>query len=432
MIALRRGAPSSHRLPYLVTVGIAVMLALVTWVGRDRASATPVFAQAYGLQCTACHTQMPALNAFGRYIQRTGYAAMNNKTLSHAVPVFVFDIGTAYVHQTGQPAIDDRINGPLHTTVLQANGALGPDVTYKVEQLLEAGGQTGFLDQGWVGYHNLFDHSGHLFVGKVAALNLEEFGGPSVLYDVNDAGGDRIPFVAVGVHNYLSDYAEGRWGTKFSYVRGKTLAQVAYLGNGTGSSSFQDAYDFSQAADRSVQWKVAYADPAKPWEVGVFGESGAIGFTGSELIPGVHQDNYTVVSPYFQKDPRPGSPGFRFEYSSATDSNPGSIETNGPSATLRPVGSTPSSWMIGSAYQMVFNNQGMVNVTYYHTNQTLSETGFTGLVKPTGPVSGGGPGFSYAFTPYIRTYTVFYMAQNQRPTYAIKLWFTPPLWKRLK
>jgi hypothetical protein len=74
----------------------------------------------------------------------------------------------------------------------------------------------------------------------------------------------------------------------------------------------------------------------------------------------------------------------------------------------------------------------MVNVTYYHTNQTLSETGFTGLVKPTAPVSGGGPGFSYAFTPYIRTYTVFYAAQGQRPTYAIKLWFTPPLWKRLK
>jgi hypothetical protein len=55
---------------------ISVAALLVLLVGRERADATPVFAQAYGLQCTACHTQMPMLNAFGRYIQRTGYAAL--------------------------------------------------------------------------------------------------------------------------------------------------------------------------------------------------------------------------------------------------------------------------------------------------------------------------------------------------------------------
>ncbi len=418
-----------RRLPLLVTVGIALVVALAP--GRP-AIATPVFAQAYGLSCTACHTQMPALNAFGRYIQRTGYAAMNAKTLSHAFPVFIFDLGTSYVHQTGQPASQDRINGPLHTTVLQANGALGPDITYKVEQLLEAGGQAGFLDQGWVGYHNLFNHNGHLFAGKIAALNLEEFGGPSVLYDVNDAGGDQLPGVAVGVHNYLADYAEGRWGTKFSFVRGKTLAQIAYLANGTGADSFADMYDFSKAADRSLQWKVAYADPAKPYEIGIFGESGAFGFTGSQIIPGLHVDDYTVVSPYISKDPRPGSPGFRFEYSMATDSNPGYVLPAGAGSMPQSIGSTSSSWMVGSAYQMVLHDHGMFNLTYYHTNQALSANGFTGLVQSTGPVTGGGPGFSYAFTPYIRAYSVFYMAQNQRPTFAIKLWFTPPLWSRLK
>jgi hypothetical protein len=45
-------------------------------VGRERSAATPVFAQAYGLGCTACHTQMPTLNAFGRYIQRSGYSPL--------------------------------------------------------------------------------------------------------------------------------------------------------------------------------------------------------------------------------------------------------------------------------------------------------------------------------------------------------------------
>ena len=35
-----------------------------------RAQAMPPFAQAYGVSCSLCHTQVPALNAYGRYIQR--------------------------------------------------------------------------------------------------------------------------------------------------------------------------------------------------------------------------------------------------------------------------------------------------------------------------------------------------------------------------
>jgi hypothetical protein len=258
---------SSRRLRELFTIGILLGATMVVSVGRECAMATPVFAQAYGLSCTACHTQMPELNAFGRYIQRTGYAAMDPKTLSHAVPVFLWDAGTGYTYQSGQPASADRITGPAHITLLQANGALGPDLTYKIEHYLTVAGTAGFLDQMWIGYHNLLNHSGHLLVGKVASLNLDEFGGPALLYDVNEAGQGSVPDVAVGVHDYLSDYGLGRWGAKFSFVKGKTVAQVAYLGNPSGSSSFGDAYDFSNASNTSLQWKVAYADPAKPWEV---------------------------------------------------------------------------------------------------------------------------------------------------------------------
>jgi hypothetical protein len=412
-----------------IAAGTIVAIALVTFVVRDRASATPVFAQAYGLACTACHAQVPVLNAFGRYVQRTGYAALSPQALKHAVPVFLFDTGSTYTHQNGQPT---RITGPLDRTILQANSALGPDVTYKIEQVAADAGQAGFLDQGWVAYNNLFDRSGHLFIGKLAAINLEEFGGPDILADVNDAGQSRVPGIAVGVHNYAFDYELGRWGAKFNEVRGKTLVQVAYLGNPSGTGSFGDAYDFSRAADTSFQWRVAYADPAKPYEVGVFGESGAFGFSGSALVPGVHVDNYTVVAPYVSKDPRPGSPGFRLEYATATDSNPGELAPAAPAGPLRPAGSTASSWMIGSVYQMVLHDHGVVSMTYYHTNQALGETGFTGIVAPTAPATGGGPAFSYAINPYTRIYTAVYVAQNQRPAFAVTAWFTPPLWSRLK
>ncbi len=410
---------------------MCVVAALLVFAGADRAMATPVFAQAYGLSCSACHTQMPMLNAFGRYVQRTGYAALNPKTLKHAVPVFLFDVGTGYTHQSGDPA-SDRITGPLHSTLLQANGALSPEVTYKIEQFMVAGGQAGFLEQGWLAFHNLFGRFGHLFVGKIPAVDLDEYGA-SVLDEVNDAGQVRTPNVAVGVHNYALDYVAGRWGAKYNYVRGKTLVQVAYLGNPSGAGSFADSYDFSRASDKSLQWRVAYADPAKPYEVGVFGDSGSLGFTGSALAPGVlHVDNYNVVTPYINKDPRPGSPGFRFEYALATDSNPGYVAPAGGSGPLLQAGSQSSSWMIGSVYQMVLHDHGMVNLTYYHTNQALSETGFTGLVQSTGAVTGGGPGFSYAINPYTRIYTQINLAHGQRPAYSIVVWFTPPLWSRLK
>jgi hypothetical protein len=101
-------------------------------------------------------------------------------------------------------------------------------------------------------------------------------------------------------------------------------------------------------------------------------------------------------------------------------------------AGLQKVGPTASSWIVGSAYQMVFHDRGMANITYYHTNQALSETGFTGLVRPTGAETGVGPGISYAIDNYVRIYTAYYVAQNQRPAFAINVWLAPPLWSRLK
>jgi hypothetical protein len=419
---------SGRRVPVFQAAVSAIALLLVLVV-RERAMATPVFAQAYGLSCTACHTQMPELNGFGRYIQRTGYAALNPKTLQHAVPVFVFDLGTGYTHQSGQPARFDRITGPGNTTIVQANGFFGPDETYKVEQLLRAGGTAGELGEVWVGYHNLLNHHGHLFVGKLAQISLDEYS-DGVVQGVNPA--DSVPDVAVGVHDYALDYGGGRWGTKFNYVAGKTAAEFAYLGNATGGDSFGDAYDFSKAADKAVQWRLAYADPAKPYEVGVFGESGSLGFSGSALVPRLHIDHYTVIAPYIIKDPRPGAPGFRFEYATATDSNPGYVPAASTSSLPLPVGSVASSWMIGSVYQMVFHDHGMLNLTYYHTNQAISETGFSGLIQPTAPATGAGPGLSYAINSYVRVYSGVYVVHNQRPTFALKMWFSPPLWTRLK
>jgi hypothetical protein len=407
---------------------VSLLVSLVLSVGRERLTATPVFAQAYGLNCSACHTQMPTLNAFGRYIQRSAYAPLDPKTLQHALPFFVFDVGSNYTAQSGTPQSAHRVNGPGNSTVFQANGFLGQEFTYKVEQLIVAGGQTGHLDETWIAYNDLLNHDGHLFVGKLPEINLDEYA-DGVL---DDATISRLPTVAVGDHSYDPDYDGGRWGAKFNYVGGKALVQAAYLANATAASSFGGAYDYSKGANKSFQWRVAYADPANPWEVGVFGESGSTGFTGT-AVPGLHVDHYNVVAPYVNKDSRPGSPGFRVEYAIATDSNPGFAAPAGAgTSALRKIGLTDSSWIIGTAYQMALHDHGMISITYYHTNQALGETGFTGLVKSVGTQTGVGPGFSYAIDPYTRFYTTIFIAQDQRPAFAISAWLTPPLTPRLK
>jgi hypothetical protein len=42
----------------MIAAGTIVAIALVTFVVRDRPPAMPVFAQAYGLACTACQVQV--------------------------------------------------------------------------------------------------------------------------------------------------------------------------------------------------------------------------------------------------------------------------------------------------------------------------------------------------------------------------------------
>ncbi|MBV9438853.1 MAG: hypothetical protein JOZ24_02555, partial [Candidatus Eremiobacteraeota bacterium] len=44
---------------------------LVCGWNTQTADALPTFAQAYGVDCSACHTSIPALNAYGRYVQST-------------------------------------------------------------------------------------------------------------------------------------------------------------------------------------------------------------------------------------------------------------------------------------------------------------------------------------------------------------------------
>jgi hypothetical protein len=427
-----RGKPS--HLVFVIAAFAAVAASLVFGERSEPASSTPVFAQAYGLQCSACHTQMPFLNSFGRYIQRTGYHALSPDALKHAFPVFLLDARTGYGYQAGLPSKAYTVIGPGNTTDVYAVGALGPEFTYHVEQWLQYLGQPGFLDETWLAYHGIANHNGHLYVGKLAALNIDENEAPFVLRDINDSS-LTLP-VTAGVHDYALDETGSRWGFRYNQFVGRFVGQVQYVGAPSGTSSFNRAYDFSttNGGDRSLQWRAAYADPAHPWEVGVFGENGTLSWTGTTSGTQLSHDNYTLVGPYVMKDPRPGSPGFRLQYAATSDSNPGFLTT--PSGSAIGPGRSNGSYMVGSVYELFVQNRLMANVTYFHTNMPFSPLGppgapiTTGFIQKTGPETAGSAGLSYAITPYVRVFAAGTTVTNQRPYWDVLVWITPPLRNR--
>ncbi len=414
---------------------MAVLLSLVAPGGTRIASATPVFAQAYGCQCTTCHTQVPILNAFGRYVQRTAQSALDPETLRHALPIFIEDTGTSYSYQKSSSTSTWAPGGFFSGAALWAIGSAGRAFTYKVEQDIVANGQPGELGQIWLAYNGIAlgphesEHPGpgylHLEVGKVGAIQVIDNANSIPLRDVNPSSSP--PDFFIGQHDYAGNI-DDRWGTKLNYVHGEipVVVELAYLGNNS-PSGIPGSFNFSPTSERSFQWKLAYAHPSRPTEVGFIGETGTVGWNGS-LTPGWNQDRFTLLGPYVLKDPRANSPGFLVQYLTASDANPGYYAAPGPVVALgAPAGKTSGSAEIASVYQMISDNRGLLNLTYFHTNNTLAPVGSTGIVTPTGSVSAGNVGLSYRFGPFIRLYATSTIAQNQTPLWNLSLWIDSPL-----
>lgn len=364
---------------------------------------------------------MPFLNSFGRYIQRTGYGALSPAALKHALPVFLLDPRAGnYAYQAGSPTHNYAITSPGNTTDAYAVGALGADVTYHIEQWIRFQGRPGFLDTTWLAYNGFAHHTGHLFVGKLVAINEDENEAPFVMRDINDASA-VLPVVA-GVHDYALDETGARWGAKYAQFFGRFVTEVQYVGNSSGVSSFDGAYNFAlgNLSDRSFQWRAAYADPAHPWELGVFGETGTLGWAGSQSGTQLNRDNYTLIAPYVMKDPRPGAPGVRLQYATTRDSNPGLVAT--PNGLSPFAGATNGSYMVGSLNQMYAQDRLMANVTYFHANMPLSPVG----ASPTA----GSAGLSYAIAPYVRIFAAGTTLTHQKPYWSYLFWLTPPLRER--
>ncbi|HET9392461.1 MAG TPA: hypothetical protein VFO29_02890 [Candidatus Rubrimentiphilum sp.] len=322
----------------------AVCAFAVLGLSAQRANAMPPFAQSYGVDCNTCHTMVPALNAYGRYIQRTAYAGLNYHVLRSSSPFWISE--RLRSKSTGSL---DRLRPNFKTTAgnvtVDAVGALGPAWTYRIEQSLYSNNIGGsVMGRAWVGYSNIFQRHGHISVGKLDPAVPSFMAG---WQDTTGFGGSTG--LSVGKHKYA--FSSPRWGARFDYDAENFAVALSW---GAGTSGLLQAGDFSvnPGTDKVFDWTVSYANPGKPFEAGMYGAMG--GFEVSNKI----LDRYSLAGFYAQRDPYRGFPGIFAYYQISNDSNPGSAPVGSPKNAL-PIPVTSHSYAF-EIYQGFFNDQIML------------------------------------------------------------------------
>ncbi len=364
--------------------------------------AMPPFAEAYGLKCSACHTMVPLLNAYGRYVQRTGYASLDRQALKRAVPLW---IGESLNNDSTAGAGTGAPRSSFGNLAIHGVGYLAPDVTFHAQQWISAGDESGGVDTLWVTYNNLFHRSGHLFVGKI--LNPA----PSAYGQNSDLDGPSASSTLVGEHDWSATY-NNRWGTRFAYVKGALDAEAGYY---LSSFDLNGATNFAPG-DKTLQWKLAYALPTRPYEFGVFGSQGSIPVSTNSML-----DRYRSVAGFVQIDPSPwGRPGLLGIYQTEYDDNPG-IGAGGS-----PLGATPSHGASIEIFQPIL--RGGILLSARHD---INDSGIGGS-------STNGNAFNVAFSvphfAYLHGYIEANVGANSAlaggsngPTWKSMLWLTLPV-----
>ncbi len=365
--------------------------------------AMPVFAKAYGIKCSVCHTVVPALNAYGRYVQRTGYSSLNRDVLKTVPPIW-FGEQLNGDSTGGVSDTSPNLKNSFGNLAIHGAGYLGPNLTYHIQQwLLQNDSTGGTLDTAWVTYNNLFHRDGHLFVGKVEAP------APSPYSQWFDISAFATPEITVGEHAYQLD--ANRWGTKLAYTHGALNAEAGWLLSGNGFLSSAD-FATTSGTEKTFQWRIASAHADQPLEVGAYGSA------GSYIVSTGAADRYSSIAAYLQRDPgERGVPGVLLIYQLANDSNPG-LDASG-----NQLPSAHSQALTAELYESLFNSGAVLGLRDEYTNDGLGTLSHYGNID-------------FAFTVPHMQYLHGYIeaglgahsgAPNGGPDWRWLLWWTTPI-----
>ena len=336
----------------------AVATIVLVGASLQHAQAMPPFAQANATDCSACHTMMPALNSYGRYIQRTAYGGLDYHLLQSHSPFWMNERIRSKSTGAGDPYNPSK-KITMGNVQVDAVGAMSSAWTYRVEQTLfsnDTGG--GNLGQVWVSYNKLLNSKLHLMVGKVEPSMPGPFMGWQDITGLGGASG-----ITVGKHKY--NLTGSRWGTRWAYVDDNFTVELNY---GAGSQSVMNGqtWDVTPGTDKEFGYLLAIGNPGKPFEYGLYGAKGA--YVVSKSIT----DQYNSLGFYAQRDPYGGWPGFFTYYQIGNDANPG----------VKPFQPATSHSYALEVYQPFFNDQIMFGVRPIE----ISQSGSNGTIKHFGNV----------------------------------------------
>ncbi len=312
---------------------------------------------------------VPALNAYGRYLQRTFYQPINTpQTRRKLFPVWIWE----EIDGTSVGGADSKQKSKKITVgnlMLYFSGFLGPSFTYRVENSIWSGDQATNQSVGpetmWLAYSFLHNDLGHLLIGN-------DYPGPVPAFLANPsdyANAFALRHLTVGEHSY--NLMNDRLTFRFDYDNGPTDVQVAWRG-GSNNPLAGTPSDFAitPGSDKAFQWLLADAPPTQPYEFGAFGIDG-------QYYPTGHYagdiDNYNGWSPYFDVDPNwlPNSkflPGIYGFYYFSHDSNPG-VAYN---MTLYPTGPNARDAAV-ELLEPVYDDSAVVTARDEYVNNGLGE-----------------------------------------------------------
>ena len=220
-----------------------------------RAQAIPIFAQRYQLNCEACHTVLPELNAFGRYFREHGYRLPTDK---HGTTI----LAMRYQLEWEKDPVNQRRFTP--GGVVLGNVDVGAISAFMHYNLGAQGGPSGL----YLGYLSLYNkHSNMLYRAGLIELPLVQSPGQRL---------DELQgYGYYGTHVGLNDLPlnSPRWGIQGERTIGASkLDIVADLG------------EFKGAAYGGAPIPTGETSSAARPEIGLF----AHGPLGSDLIVGAN------------------------------------------------------------------------------------------------------------------------------------------------
>ena len=354
-------------------------------------AAMPTFAQALGVDCKTCHTEVPSLNSYGRYIQRTMYAAIDPTVYKSEFPIWVGWVPT-YSSTNDQPKLQ------VGNVDVHAVGAYGgqnfANWTFHVQQWIVQNDDTGDLDTAWVSYNHLLSNgNAHLVLGKMPGP------GPSFWSMWSDVSAFAAPEITVGEH--VQSFDANRWGAKLTYGDTKFFGEAGYFGSSAGlGTATQFGATPENVLDKGWQWHVAFQRPDKPVSAGIVGNAGSF-----PLAEGGY-DRYHAFGGYVQADPTHHLPGALVYYQAGFDDNP---MATGVSANSR-------AYSAEVYFPILGRRETMLGLRREMTDDGL------GTVTNTGEINLG-----FRIFQYLHADVEAGLANGSTPVWGYYLWFTTPL-----